>query len=281
MPATLIAHVDCEYADRAAIKALTDHCPPPTSSWRPLAHELVDNVVREKVERAGFQIIGSKYALSDPVKARKVEKERTAKLAGIYNGFGAKAMGILTVAHPNFDDVAMAIAWMSSYNKVWPLSLAAGVNVFVCDNLSFTGDVVTYRRHTSGIDLNAETDKALVGIRAESERMDRLIGGLKGAPCSDAQFEGIVCDGIRGGIFGGSAPCDLLNAWHSKATSNVRDGFKARLDVGVYDDRNGWSAHNLITDCAFKRKNETGNDFMAAHKALNGIVASRLSLNLN
>ena len=45
-------------------------------------------------------------------------------------------------------DYALVVGLRNSHNKTFPVGLVAGATVFVCDNLSFSGEVRLTRKHT-------------------------------------------------------------------------------------------------------------------------------------
>jgi hypothetical protein len=48
-------------------------------------------------------------------------------------------------------EMNVTVGFRNSYDKSLAVSLALGANVLVCDNLQFTGDLITVRKHTSEI----------------------------------------------------------------------------------------------------------------------------------
>ena len=52
------------------------------------------------------------------------------------------------------DEMGLSIGFRNSYDKSLSVGIALGAIVFVCDNLVFSGEVTTFRKHTS----NVQTD---------------------------------------------------------------------------------------------------------------------------
>ena len=145
--------------------------------------------------------------------------------------------------------------------------------------------VVTFRKHTSMIDLPAECRRTVESAQEGFEPFKRFIDGLKAAPCSDTQLNAIVCESIQQGIMPGTAANDILRAWYDneapKSTAKADwSGFGQRLSDGFYSDRNGWTAHGLWTDAVGKRSNPVGagNVWSENQARYNRIVTAELAL---
>ena len=49
------------------------------------------------------------------------------------------------------DEMGLSIGFRNSYDKSMSVGICIGASVFVCDNLSFTGDIAVMRKHTTNV----------------------------------------------------------------------------------------------------------------------------------
>lgn len=108
-------HVSREKIEQAAI-------PERTKSWVPIPHHRLLNQVDSTLEGQGFRIVSEAHALWGE------QGERYFGLLELQNG---KAR----------EDYALVVGLRNSHDKKFPASLSCGNQVFVCDNLSFSGEV--------------------------------------------------------------------------------------------------------------------------------------------
>jgi hypothetical protein len=65
------------------------------------------------------------------------------------NQDGARYFGLTEVHGPDdARDYALVLGLRNSHDKTFPVGLVAGASIFVCDNLSFSGEVRLTRKHT-------------------------------------------------------------------------------------------------------------------------------------
>jgi hypothetical protein len=136
--------------------------PEGTDTWYPVAHRDVLDTATNLLMGHGFSIAKSRYAVGQN---------------------GHVFFGILDLTLPiGTDGVALSVGVRNSTNKQFPIGLAAGSRVFVCDNLAFSADLTVVRKHTkNGMDRWIEAIGGAVNrldqFRAtESHRIERLMG---------------------------------------------------------------------------------------------------------
>jgi hypothetical protein len=110
--------------------------PEPTETWYPIAYGDFIETVKESLEGVGLGIAREQYGLWD--EANRETGEVTT---------GAMFFGLLTLDQGK-DDYALSIGLRASHNQRFANSLVAGSNVFVCDNLCFSGEVRINRKNT-------------------------------------------------------------------------------------------------------------------------------------
>src|SRR5579884_3234503 len=151
--ANLFLHCGACAASREQVK--TTQTPARTATWVPIPHGQLLTGVQACLERAGLSIVSESHGLTRD---------------------GLRYFGLLQVANgDNPDDFGLVVGVRNSHDKSFPAALALGASVFVCDNLSFSGEVKLARKHTTYIerDLPQLVDRAvglLGGLRRTQEQ---------------------------------------------------------------------------------------------------------------
>jgi len=109
--------------------------PEQTSSYMPVSHAgLAINLMNV----AGQNLIGFAYE----------------KSAYGLNKNGNQLFGVHTYRNQFNDELGLSIGFRNSYDKSMSVGIAVGASVFVCDNLTMSGEITVLRKHT----LNVHSD---------------------------------------------------------------------------------------------------------------------------
>ncbi|MGB0328973.1 MAG: DUF932 domain-containing protein, partial [Akkermansiaceae bacterium] len=94
-----------------------------------MSHDHLLNEVEEQLTNGGFKLGRQAHALSHD---------------------GARYFGLLELRLPGHQhcDYRWVVGLRNSHDKTFPAAMVAGTQVFVCDNLAFTGQVKLSRKHT-------------------------------------------------------------------------------------------------------------------------------------
>jgi len=146
--ATLIAHCGTAKVSREELKAIP--VPEGTRTFKPIPHhEIVDALV----EALSFRYIGvirDEYAVSPD---------------------GMRLFGVLDL-ETAFDGCRFAIGLRNSNDKSLRLALTCGVRVFVCDNLSFQGELTpVLAKHSKNFSV---VDSLAIGVDRIQRNFDPL-----------------------------------------------------------------------------------------------------------
>jgi len=133
---SLMLHAGGEPVEYEALCELP--MPEATKSHVPIAHKDVVNMVRYSLGYFGHDIVEEHHAITAD---------------------GMRYFGILCL-QSTYGDYTDMVGLRNSHDKKFPIGISFGSQVFVCDNLAFSGDHVIKRRHT----VNAKRD--LPGIVA-------------------------------------------------------------------------------------------------------------------
>ena len=121
---TLMLHVNAKAVEYDGLRQL--ETPPATQTHVPIAHHRVVALVRSTVAMYGHEIVGEHHGITDD---------------------GARYFGRLSLrsTYGNYEDT---VGLRNSHDKSFPIGIAFGSRVFVCDNMAFMADHVIKRRHT-------------------------------------------------------------------------------------------------------------------------------------
>ena len=148
-------------AERTAWEDLTKvKTPDPTNTHVPIPHHNFVEMVREALPENGFQVVQEEHALSKD---------------------GQSYFGVIKIEDPEFpsglDGFSRVIGLRNSHNKRIAAGLVSGSQVFVCDNMAFSGEVQLTHKHTSQVQaaLPRLVADAILGLKpllnAERQRV--------------------------------------------------------------------------------------------------------------
>jgi hypothetical protein len=183
-----------------------------------------------------------------PVPHQKVlgQVERTLKANGIevvgeahsLNADGQRYFGLLEVRHgQSVDDYSWVLGLRNSHDKTFPAGLVAGMQVLVCDNLSFSGEVKLARRHTRFIlrDLPSLAHQAVCRIVEHWQQHDQRIERYRETNVTDARAHDIVIRASDVGAITNRQIPDVLQEWREPGHEE-------------FSSRTAWSLFNAFTE---------------------------------
>jgi hypothetical protein len=156
---TLMLHVNATEVPYDALRQLLT--PDATPTHVPIPHHRVVDMMRHTLSFYGHEIVEEHHGLTED---------------------GARYFGLLSLrsTYGGYEDT---VGLRNAHDKSFPVGIAFGSRVFVCDNLAFIADHVIKRRHT----VNAKRDlPGLVGqlvepLADQRERQARTFE-LRGVP---------------------------------------------------------------------------------------------------
>ena len=210
MNATLIAAYGTHRVTRAELAQIAS--PPSTSTWTPVKHsDLVDALHRE-LDMRGLRVRDEQYA---------VQRQ------------GKQLFGTLDLDWQDTGEYAAALGLRTGNDKSLSITLVAGLRVFVCSNLCYSGDVIALRRkHTSRLDLPRELADGLDRYQAGVSQLQDGVEKLKQAEISVNRAKVMVYDIFRQQI----VPVRLFRPITQTLYTSLRDY-----------GRNEWWVHNAFT----------------------------------
>ena len=156
--------------------------------------------------------------------------------------YGLNKKGDQLFAHFSYDtgdaETGLAIGFRSSYNKSLAPAVCGGADVFVCDNLCFSGDAfMIVHKNTTNVwaDFRALVSAQVAGALGHHTSMQADVAKLKATPCEVRRGYSFL------GVMQGEG---LLTA--NQATVAFQDWTTPRHEE--FADRNMWGLYNAVTE---------------------------------
>jgi Domain of unknown function (DUF932) len=135
------------------------------------------------------------------------------------------------------DDYSHVVGLRNSHNKTFPVGLVAGATVFVCDNLSFSGEIRMTRKHTRFIrrDLVTLVQSSIGKLMAAWHEQDQRIARYKEHELTDEQVHDLAIRSVDVGVLPNRKLPDLLKEWREPRYEE-------------FQPRTAWSLFNGYTE---------------------------------
>ncbi len=211
----LILHCGGKVVEREELNEIV--LPDATRTWCPIAHHDLLDQVTDTMQRSGLQIVQQVHGISRD---------------------GDRYFGMLQVTNgQNPEDYSMIVGVRNSHDQSFPAALALGACVFVCDNLSFSGEVKLARKHTRHImrDLPGLVERGIGQLGEHRLKQDERIVAYKDHELTDTQAHDVLINALDCRVITPRAIPNVLCEWrHPK-----HDEFKPRT---------AWSLFNAFTE---------------------------------
>jgi hypothetical protein len=211
----LTLHCGAHAVPRAALVDVPT--PAPTLTWHPISHMSLIELVEHTLAMSSLKIIGEGHSLSHA---------------------GNRYFGLFQVQNGcEHDDYAWILGLRNSHDKTFPSGGVAGMKVFICDNLSFSGEVRWARKHTIFIerDLPFIVEQGIGRLMEKWHAQDDRIEVYKNTPLSDEKAHDIL---VRALDVGAMTPTQLPKVLHDWREPRHPE----------FTDRNMWSLMNCFTE---------------------------------
>jgi hypothetical protein len=241
----LTLHCGAFEVPRAQIATVTT--PDPTDTWVPIPHHQLIQTVEKTLKSTNLKIGTQAHSLSHE---------------------GQRYFGLMEiVGKSTSDDYCCILGLRNSHDKTFPAGIVAGASVFVCDNLSFSGEVKFARKHTRFIlrDLPQLVERSIGLLMAKWHDQDKRIGAYKTAELEDAEAHDLIIRACDVGVCSNRLIPRVLHEWREP----IHDAFAARTV---------WSLQNAFTEAL---KEGTLAELPKRTEALHGLLDIHVGLGLN
>ena len=210
----LVAHVNSDVVTREQL-ANVEPTELPTPTFRPVKHiELV-----EKIERAVVSL------------NMKIETEKFALRRD-----GEMLFGHMRISHRVQSEFVTTLGFRHANNRTMSIQMVAGVDVFVCDNMSFRGDSIVLRqKHTHSFSLTAQVLEGMKRWKQHSDVLVDEIDHFREYRIDGSQAKAFILDAFVQGIMPLRFMPDVVNEWNKPRHAE-------------FEPRNLWSMNNAFTE---------------------------------
>lgn len=191
--------------------------PPPSGRHYPTPHHRLFDTAREMLEVGGFQVKQFEHSITPD---------------------GNRYFGLMEVTNGhNAEDYSRIVGLRNAHDKKFTGELVTGAGVFVCDNLSFSGEIKVSRKHTRFMerDLPKMIGLAIGKISEMWDNQGQRIEAYKDAEMSRAEIHDMVCLALNSG------------ALPSSKIKPVLDEYRAPQHE-EFEPRTAWSFFNAFTE---------------------------------
>ena len=168
----LILHCGAQAVELEEVRSVTT--PRSTDSWCPIPHSQLITTVQKTLATTNLRIGTQAHSLSHE---------------------GQRYFGLMEIhGRQSSQDYCWVLGLRNSHDKTFPAGIVAGASVFVCDNLSFSGEVKFARKHTRFIvrDLPQLVERSIGLLLAKWHDQDKRIAAYKDAEISDTAAHDLI-----------------------------------------------------------------------------------------
>jgi hypothetical protein len=192
---TLMIHAGANalsYDDLRAVQT-----PGGTDTHVPVAHHEIVELVRYTLGFYGHEITEENHAITPD---------------------GARYFGLMSLRSP-YGDYTDTVGPRNSHDKSFPIGIAFGSRVFVCDNLAFIGDQVIRRKHTvkAKRELPGLVTEIVQPLQAQRIAQNQKLLAYQASPVTDAVADHAILSMYRQDIIGVQRIADVLEQWERPA----------------------------------------------------------------
>lgn len=239
----LCLHCGAHEVARSAIATVST--PRPTDSWVPIPHHQLIQTVERTLKSTNLSIGTQAHSLTHD---------------------GQRYFGLMEiVGKSTSEDYCCILGLRNSHDKTFPAGIVAGASVFVCDNLSFSGEIKFARKHTRFIlrDLPQLVERSIGLLSLKWHDQDKRIAAYKQAELEDAEAHDLI---IRA--------CDVSVCSNRLIPQVLHEWREPKHDA--FEPRNVWSLFNSFTE-ALKDGNLA--ELPKRTEALHGLLDTAVGLN--
>jgi hypothetical protein len=209
----LILHVNSDAVSREALAVLPRV--ESTPYFQPIQHiELVEGI-EKALDNKGLKIQDEKLGLRRD---------------------GAMLFGVMKVGYQETQDFVTTLGFRQALDRSMSIQMIAGVSVFVCDNMAFSGSSIILRqKHSWRFSLAGELSGAVSRWQQKADSFVVGIDFLKSQSLTNTEAKAMICDAFAQGIM----PLRFL-------PDVVHEYLKPRHEE--FAPRTAWSLQNSFTE---------------------------------
>jgi hypothetical protein len=192
---SLMIHAGANALDYDALRAVPT--PEGTDTHVPVAHHEIVELVRYTLGFFGHEITEEAHAVTPG---------------------GARYFGLMSLKSP-YGEYTDTLGLRNSHDKSFPIGIAFGSRVFVCDNLAFIGDHVIRRKHTikAKRELPGLVTEIVQPLQTQRIAQNAKLLSYQASPITDEVADHAILTMYRKDIIGVQRIADVLEQWERPA----------------------------------------------------------------
>ncbi len=224
--------------------------PEGTHTHRIIPHNYLLKTVEEELYNQNMRIVDTKLAIG---------KDNN-------NFFGVLGL------ESDDTDFRYAVGVRNSHNKMFAAGLCCGASVFVCDNLSFTSDIVIARKHTVFIlnDLPTLVYNAITKVTEQRELQKVKFDAYREFTFKPSEDDSFMINTLRRKIVSTTQFPLLLKEWETPEHSEFRNM-----------EKTGFRMFNAVTSVVAPRSHNQLQMLTGKTQELHKLLDETVGINLN
>ena len=211
--------------------------PEATRSHVPIAHSDVVDMVKYALGFFGHEVTEEHHAIAH-------EGQRYFGLLQLQSAYG---------------DYTDTVGLRNSHDKTFPVGIAFGSQVFVCDNLAFNADHVVRRRHTANVkrDLPGIVAEIIEPLQEARKHQHLQIERYQETLVSDDQADHLIMELYRQDVINVQRIATVNQQWHEPGHD--------------WGERTAWRLFNAVTYSLDGRVAEQPQKTAKLHEVIDGV----------
>jgi hypothetical protein len=208
----LVLHVNATECSRDDLWKV--ELPPKTSTHVPIGHDVLVNEVIRQLEFHGHKLKSEAHGLT---------------------GDGQRYFGVIELESGG-SGYSNIVGLRNSHDKAFSASVAGGGGVFVCDNLSFCGNIKMNRKHTAHIlrDMGQFVGRAVGRLGGMYKQQAIEIDSFKSCELEEDRARSLMIEAFKRGVYPASTLPKVLEQWE-------------KPEHEEFEPRTVWSLFNAVT----------------------------------
>jgi Domain of unknown function (DUF932) len=259
---SLILHCGASEVQREKLAEV--FTPPATDTFQPVGHTEFLNQVESALISDNYKVVSETHALSRNGARyfgllQLATKDQPSVEAGEWGGSGV-------IYKAQSSDYGFVVGLRNSHDHAYSASIAIGAHVFVCDNLSFSGEVRLARKHTTFIarDLPGLAARAVGRLVNGRVQQEQRFAAYKGHELGDKDANDLLIRALDARAITGTQIPHVLREWRTPRHPEFGEA------------KTAWRFFNAITEVA-KEKGGIWN-LPARTGALHGLLDSAVGI---
>ena len=246
LTANLMLHCGGNQLEYTALQQILT--PDATDTWNPIAHTTIFQTMADALTTAGYQIKKAVHAVSG--------KD------------GANYFGLMQVdaEYLETDEYGLVVGFRNSHAKKFSASMVAGAQVFICDNLAFSGEISLKHKHTTNVmgKLPGLFAEGVGKLNSMYLNQEVRYSAYKEHALEDNRAEKLIVDMYRQNLIVSSEVGHIINIYDSPTHEE-------------YGENTAWTLFNAATEAVKGKLGKLPKTTMGVHNILDGECVEELN----